>query len=250
MPTADSQPNFITAGPDGALWFTEAIGNQIGRITTAGVVIEYPVATADSEPWGITTGADGALWFTEWDGDKIGRITTAGVITEYRLPTFPSTPYGITAGADGALWFTENNTNKIGRITTAGVITEYPIGVGSPWGITALPEGDLWFVADNNIGRAPACGLGFSASFANTTLTMNFNLGTAAPATFDIVLRDSTGPFGEPVSKAIPAVVPPKAFTIDWSNFPNKGDVTVVPQLIAGSGQGLCAEWTTVNTAQ
>ena len=61
-------------------------GNKIGRITTAGVVTEYPVPTAGSYPGSITAGPDGALWFTEGAGNKIGRITTAGVITEYPVP--------------------------------------------------------------------------------------------------------------------------------------------------------------------
>ena len=34
-------PQLIAAGPDGALWFTA--GAYIGRITTPGVVTEYPV---------------------------------------------------------------------------------------------------------------------------------------------------------------------------------------------------------------
>jgi virginiamycin B lyase len=35
----------ITAGPDGALWFTEFTVSKIGRITTAGVVTEYSIPT-------------------------------------------------------------------------------------------------------------------------------------------------------------------------------------------------------------
>ena len=35
-------PKGITTGPDGALWFTEETANQIGRITTAGVVDRIP----------------------------------------------------------------------------------------------------------------------------------------------------------------------------------------------------------------
>ena len=31
--TPDSYPFGITAGPDGNLWFTETLGNSIGRIT-------------------------------------------------------------------------------------------------------------------------------------------------------------------------------------------------------------------------
>ena len=33
-------PNGITAGPDGALWFTN-FGNSIGRISTTGTVTNY-----------------------------------------------------------------------------------------------------------------------------------------------------------------------------------------------------------------
>ena len=33
--TLPSEPFGITAGPDGNVWFTEAFGNKIGRITTS-----------------------------------------------------------------------------------------------------------------------------------------------------------------------------------------------------------------------
>lgn len=36
-----SGPNGITAGPDGALWFTNSANNSIGRITTGGRVTNY-----------------------------------------------------------------------------------------------------------------------------------------------------------------------------------------------------------------
>jgi streptogramin lyase len=54
----------ITAGPDGALWFTENAANAIGRITTAGMVKTYPLPTPNAFPCGIAAGPDGALWFT------------------------------------------------------------------------------------------------------------------------------------------------------------------------------------------
>ena len=53
-------------GPDGNLWFTERGSNNIGRITTAGVVTEFPIPTANSYPSGIAAGPDGNLWFTEF----------------------------------------------------------------------------------------------------------------------------------------------------------------------------------------
>jgi virginiamycin B lyase len=96
--TPFGDPYGITAGPDGALWFTEN-GGKIGRITTAGVMTEFPIPTANSNPLGITSGPDGALWFVEYSANQIGRITTAGVVTEFPIPTANSNAFYIAAGA-------------------------------------------------------------------------------------------------------------------------------------------------------
>jgi virginiamycin B lyase len=161
-PRVDSGPIGITAGPDGALWFTENGGNEIGRITIAGVFTEFPLPTAGSGPAGITTGPDGALWFTENLGNNIGRITTAGVITEFAIPTATSYPVGIATGPDGALWFTESGGNKIGRITTVGVLSEIPLPTAGsvPENITTGPDGMLWFTEAGaiKIGRITTAG--------------------------------------------------------------------------------------------
>ena len=125
LPNQGKEAGRITSGPDGALWFTEGYPDAIGRITTDGSFTEYPLPNPASGVRGITKGPDGALWFTEWSGGKIGRITTSGIITEYQLPRRASTDW-ITAGPDGAVWFTEENDGGyVGRITTNGTITEY-----------------------------------------------------------------------------------------------------------------------------
>jgi virginiamycin B lyase len=77
IPTPSSNPSGITTGPDGNLWFTENIGNKVGRITTAGVITEFPIPTASSDPGGITAGPDGNLWFAEWGGRRVARLSTA-----------------------------------------------------------------------------------------------------------------------------------------------------------------------------
>ena len=101
--TVGSSPAGIVAGPDGALWFTEYNGNQIGRITTAGVITEYSAGlTTSSGPEYIAAGPDGALWFTEELGNQIGRITIAGAVTEYPLASLCCSPQYITSGPDGA----------------------------------------------------------------------------------------------------------------------------------------------------
>ena len=85
VPTSSSQPDGITAGPDGNLWFAETAGNKIGRITTSGGITEFPLPTNCSplsssgcQLEGITAGPANttSVWFTEFDGNKIGEITT------------------------------------------------------------------------------------------------------------------------------------------------------------------------------
>jgi streptogramin lyase len=65
----------ITAGSDGALWFTEAATNKIGRMTTSGTLTEYPVPTQVAGLGRIITGANNSVWFTEVWANKIGRYT-------------------------------------------------------------------------------------------------------------------------------------------------------------------------------
>src|SRR5947209_20032947 len=66
-------PYYITAGPDGNLWFTAHFPDQfkvaqIVKITPGGQTtpIRYSIPTPDSIPGGLTTGPDGKLWFTEY----------------------------------------------------------------------------------------------------------------------------------------------------------------------------------------
>jgi streptogramin lyase len=168
--TGLSNPSGITAGPDGASWFTNSGNNSIGRITTGGVVTNY-TGTGINIPEGITVGPDGALWFTNAGNSfgqtgSIGRITTGGVVTNFG--TGLSNPSGITAGPDGALWFTNSgiptlhSPGSIGRITTGGVVTSYTgPGISNPLRIAAGPDGALWFTNETNrsIGRITTGGV-------------------------------------------------------------------------------------------
>ena len=150
-------PNDIVSGPDGDLWFTETLGNKIGRMTTSGVLVgEYPVTYP---PYRITTGPDGsgktAVWFTEVGpahASKIGRLSVPSdpavvpTRTEVDIATANAHAVGIESGPDGNIWFAEEDANKIGKLVPAtGVITEYVVVGSSPRDIVTGPDGALWF---------------------------------------------------------------------------------------------------------
>ena len=156
-------PTIISAGSDGALWFTSPDTRTIGRTSTSGTTSLYNLPDGEGAG-GITAGPDGAMWFTGGGaaspGPSIGRITTSGTVTVYPDPLNAGP---ITAGPDGALWFTGGNPNdpSIGRMTTSGTVTIFtgPLITG-PTGITAGPDGALWFAntVTNSIGRITTSG--------------------------------------------------------------------------------------------
>ncbi len=149
IPTANSFPEGIAAGPDGNLWFTEYSAGKIGELNPSTHAInEFPIPTAGTSPIGIALGPDGNLWFTEQAG-KIGEINpTTHVISEFPIPTAGTSPIGIALGPDGNLWFTEPGASKIGEINpTTHVISESPAptAYSGPGGIATGPDGNLWF---------------------------------------------------------------------------------------------------------
>ncbi|HSK50238.1 MAG TPA: hypothetical protein VK889_07045 [Solirubrobacterales bacterium] len=112
----------MTAGPEGAIWFT---GSQ-----------------AD-EPFG---GSGNAV---------VGRVAVDGQVRFFDLPSNRVTGE-IVAGPDGNLWFTETYRNergytvaRLGHMTPSGQFGEYLIGehVGGTGSMTAGPDGNLWFIS-------------------------------------------------------------------------------------------------------
>lgn len=162
LTTPNSTPFGIVNGPDGNLWVTEYTGDKISRVTTAGVITEFPLP-ASTGAAGLTVGPDSNLWVCGYISNKILRVTTAGVVTEFNVPTAASNPRSIVTGPDGNLWFSETAGNKIGKLTTAGVFTEFVIPTlnSSPRGITVGPDGNLWFTESgtDKIGRITTAGV-------------------------------------------------------------------------------------------
>jgi streptogramin lyase len=153
LPTPGSHPQGITTGPDGNLWFTENASHQIGTITTAGSITEFPVPSG-SAPSLITVGPDGNLWFTEPAGNRVGRVTTRGQVTEYGSGiTTGAGPLGITSGPDRNLWFTESAGNRVGRLIPDARLTVFGAFVNAT--ATVAFTGQVAMLIDTDTTAAP-----------------------------------------------------------------------------------------------
>jgi virginiamycin B lyase len=136
-----SSPSGLTAGPDGNLWLVQPATriDEIAKVTTAGVVTEYPITDDDGAPIPLAAIASGPsnggeLFFTEPFGDFAGlaEISTSGVVTqlydELRDPIG-----GIATDSSGDVWVTQ-------RVSQVGVV-EIPPPYTAPHQTIALPDG-------------------------------------------------------------------------------------------------------------
>jgi len=75
------------------------MGNKIGRITTRGVITEFPIPTPSSGPQLIASGKGNTVWFAESNASKIGEVATkkgplrlAGCRAHAMLPSSSALP--------------------------------------------------------------------------------------------------------------------------------------------------------------
>jgi virginiamycin B lyase len=168
-----SIPGAITAGLDGALWFTYDDPDRlpgrsgVGRITTTGTIMTFPLPlTGGTMPNHIITGPGGSLWFSERinDGDVIANCTASGAITEFPLPTKTAIYVdALTAGPNGNLWYAENygftfhdqgTAFNIGRFNpSTGSMREFTVPGDIIESMIAGPDGNLWYGSIDSVGR-------------------------------------------------------------------------------------------------
>jgi streptogramin lyase len=164
-----SNPQQITAGPDGNMWFTETNTGNIGRVNlkdgqSPHTITEFP-SGLDTDPRGIVAGPDGKIWFTQTGPappERIGHIDIDGSNYQQTDKSSGMTgdPEGIAVGQDGGLWFTLFNQSQIGRAsTTSTALTQFSQGISSilagPRFIAAGADGNMWFTEEqiDKIGR-------------------------------------------------------------------------------------------------
>ena len=98
VPEQGSWPEFIVAGPQRKLWFSDLYSATIASIATDGTITEFPINGQEVE--GIAAGADGNLWFTEPGADQVGKMTPSGKATLFQINGSNPSPRGITQGPD------------------------------------------------------------------------------------------------------------------------------------------------------
>ena len=152
-PHVVKQPETVTAGPDGNLWFTEE--TPTGRPHhPGGVVTEYPIPTAGSARSASRRDRTAISGSSRARANRIGRITPRGVVTEFAVPTASSGPsrHRGRAGRQPLVHRVHRQPDRPDHARRHGHRVPAPHGDSSPLGITAGPDGNLWFT---EIARQP-----------------------------------------------------------------------------------------------
>jgi streptogramin lyase len=187
-----SNPQSVTEGPDGNVWFIGGAGMgtpAIGYITPTGKVTEITTgfSAVSPAPEAIAPGPDGNMWFLDNGGSyAVGHVdlsTTPHTLAETSSGVDQTAVLGnLAGGPDGNVWFTASGA--IGKVTLPlGTVSEVMAGTNGlqsgaePDEIMVGPDNNLWFDDQYN---------GFDA------------IGKIVPSTFSITeypLKTATTPW-------------------------------------------------------
>ena len=142
-PAASTGRTEITAGPDGALWFTNFTATRSGGSPPAATIRNYTDPSING-PLGITAGPTAPSGSPTATATRSGGSPPTATIRTYTDPSI-SDPVGIAAGPDGALWFTNTRLDRADHHRRRRPHVTPTRSIDWPQGITAGPDGALWF---------------------------------------------------------------------------------------------------------
>jgi virginiamycin B lyase len=144
----DGEPQRITMGPDGNLWFgvTDNSGtNDLARITPAGAITYFQLGAVNVGT--LVTGPDGNLWATIDTGVAKIPTTDPTTLTTYDIPGFANAQ-GIAVGPDNNLWAAAGD--NVYRVPLAAPTTATPFNVAGMGARQVAATADRIWVVDFN----------------------------------------------------------------------------------------------------
>jgi len=148
VPTKGAKPYATAVSPDGSIWFTEEMANQVGHLNPkTGEFKEYPLTDEKSvAPHGLVADQNGNIWFAASSGGFIGKLEpNTGKVIVFKMPDPKATdPESLAFDSKGILWFTVQNANMVGKLDPASgaiILKQVPSQNARPTGILVLKRG-------------------------------------------------------------------------------------------------------------
>jgi virginiamycin B lyase len=139
----------LTAGPDGDLYFSSQLANNVASISPKGAVKVYDTTSiAAHGPGGVAVGADGNIYLNA--GNNFGMIDLAtGTVSAVPLSESLNSAGRMTLGPDGNFWI-DDFFSTIERVTPDGQVTRFSYS-GSGSGQILSYNGALYFSSGADI---------------------------------------------------------------------------------------------------
>jgi streptogramin lyase len=164
FPAVAHNTNFLqnlVAGPDGNVYFSSGLANNVASISPSGGVKVYDTTSVSPHgPSGLTLGPDGNIWFDELFANAIGEVNiTTGKVTAIQNASGSLTaPVTLTMGPDKNIW-TNSFDGEIQKVNaTTGAIATYKYS-GSGSGQIISFNGQLYFASGTQIDRVTIGGV-------------------------------------------------------------------------------------------
>jgi virginiamycin B lyase len=149
IPTGNANPQGITLGENGNMWFTEYNSSKVAEVTPSGSVSEFGTLFGSDSPQMLADRGDGTVWYAGYGGNHVGYVNEFnGVAGETTMPTGGSGPWDVAEAPNGYLYVSENLNDDMARLATLfqSPIPQTPVTSGSESESVVLgPDGNLWF---------------------------------------------------------------------------------------------------------
>jgi virginiamycin B lyase len=149
------EPLGLGVAPDGSVWFTDAVGGGVARMTPAGEVSRYKLDTPIVRLGRLAVAPDGSAWFAESTSYSITQLKD-GRIVHHEIESPRGGPFGVAVAPSGVVWATLQAGDQLLRIETDGRVDTFnlPRRGAVPSDVAIGPDGSVWFIEarGNRIG--------------------------------------------------------------------------------------------------
>lgn len=157
IPTPASFPLGVFVDSDGFVWFTELVGQKIGRFDPRTKTFkEFPVPLSLVTPAVIRVETEGRyIWFTSFVGNAMGRLDKrTGGFQAYPNPLAGGLVAEDTLDSDGNIWFSSATQNVVSMLDPRTGSIEQVVMPGTS--VVAPVSVPLYFVIAMNYGPGDA----------------------------------------------------------------------------------------------
>jgi len=121
-PPTKGKPQRLQVDSDGMIWFSERVGNKIGRLDPkTGTFKEFTLPGPSASPYAIGIDRNHMIWYSSHEQDTLNRLDPkTGEVTEYPFPHSEISMREFFLDSQGRMWYASSDNNKVGYFYVNG----------------------------------------------------------------------------------------------------------------------------------